>query len=1003
MSQVYLSQYARRAGIADTAAFALNAVPAPRDTWIQYNRQGKFGAEVYFRYIYPTHSFQHGDNTNAIGNWSHAEGHNTYTGFPNTYSSSILSGSITLSAEYGNITSSFRTGSYIYINDYYSDNTLGTTVAKINSTSWDNTSSYVVLNVNNIHATTSFVGSLGTFYIKELLGNKTAGAYIAHADGRDTYAMGIGAHSKGSGSYAVGRYSHTEGDNTVALGNYQTVIGQYNLFSTSQSAFVIGDGYTRVIASGNIASNATTGSSKFNIYSQFTPLDLFTSSIVTLVSASSSVSETFPIIGVESKGGSEYELTIDGVLTQNYYDNIDTISVLNITRHNLLFASQSWFQVSASNVFLQGIPTTSSNYILVYDTSSGQVFYTASILGGLVTRDEGILVTANTTIFNFTGSGISASLNGGVVDVYVPGGGGGGSIEIKDEGITVTSSAAILNFTGSGVSASLSGSVTNVYIPSSSIEVRDENILVTSNTSIFNFTGSGVSASLSGSVVNVYIPSGSSIEIKDEGNSVTLNASTLNFTGSGVSASLSGSVTNVYIPSSSIEVRDENILVTSAATIFNLTGSGVSASLSGSVTNIYIPSKSLAITDEANPVTSNALTINFTGSGVSASLDGDIVDVYVEGTRIIAGTNITIDPPGIGTGEVTINSTATAGSGLAVAATASFNNVSTWNFTHNLNSRYVIIQALDLNHQQIIPEYIELIDTASARLTFPTQESGYAIASIGGITASLALTASSVLTNNGGTIYSSGNNLVIDPINNLIISGNLIPGEPYSAYISPFDLGTLTTRWSNLYVGNRIYFGNSGDTGHLDLDNGYIVSDKSFSGSFTGSFSGSFYGTASWAQSALQAVSSSYALTSSYTTAFDGAWASYSPSWTSDGTQPVLNNGTLTGKYKQIGKTVFVRVKLLIGTTTNTGTGTWYFSLPVNAATAEAIIMPATLLDDTVSWYQATVNGAYGNFTDKTALIHDTQGSGSVSVTSTTPFIWGSPDSLQFNGSYEAI
>jgi hypothetical protein len=424
MSQVYLSQYARRAGIADTAAFALNAVPAPRDTWIQYNRQGKFGAEVYFRYIYPTHSFQHGDNTNAIGNWSHAEGHNTYTGFPNTYSSSILSGSITLSAEYGNITSSFRTGSYIYINDYYSDNTLGTTVAKINSTSWDETSSYVVLDTNNIHATTSFVGSLGTFYIKDLLGNKTAGAYIAHADGRDTYAMGIGAHSKGSGSYAVGRYSHTEGDNTVALGNYQTIIGQYNLFSTSQSAFVIGDGYTRVIASGNIASSPTTGSSKFNIYSQFTPLDLFTSSIVTLVSASSSVSETFPIIGVESKGGSEYELTIDGVLTQNYYDNIDTISVLNITRHNLLFASQSWFQVSASNVFLQGIPTGSHPYILTYDTASGQVFYTASILGGLTTRDEGNLVTANTTIFNFTGSGVTASLSESVVNVYIPGGGG---------------------------------------------------------------------------------------------------------------------------------------------------------------------------------------------------------------------------------------------------------------------------------------------------------------------------------------------------------------------------------------------------------------------------------------------------------------------------------------------------------------------------------------------------------------------------------------------------
>lgn len=97
---------------------------------------------------------------------------------------------------------------------------------------------------------------------------------------------------------------------------------------------------------------------------------------------------------------------------------------MRITRHNLLFASQSWFQVSASNVFLQGIPTSSQPYILTYEPETGQVFYTASILGGLETRDEGNTVTTNTTIFNFTGSGVSASLSESVVNVYIPGGGG---------------------------------------------------------------------------------------------------------------------------------------------------------------------------------------------------------------------------------------------------------------------------------------------------------------------------------------------------------------------------------------------------------------------------------------------------------------------------------------------------------------------------------------------------------------------------------------------------
>ena len=57
-----------------------------------------------------------------------------------------------------------------------------------------------------------------------------------------------------------------------------------------------------------------------------------------------------------------------------------------------------------------------------------------------------------------------------------------------------------------------------------------------------------------------------------------------------------------------------------------------------------------------------------------------------------------------------------------------FTNQSTWTFTHNLNNRYVIVQTLDSNHNQIIPQNIYHQDSNVVVITFPTNESGYAIA-----------------------------------------------------------------------------------------------------------------------------------------------------------------------------------------------------------------------------------------------------------------------------------
>ncbi|MFF7023064.1 hypothetical protein ACFY97_18925 [Streptomyces klenkii] len=62
-------------------------------------------------------------------------------------------------------------------------------------------------------------------------------------------------------------------------------------------------------------------------------------------------------------------------------------------------------------------------------------------------------------------------------------------------------------------------------------------------------------------------------------------------------------------------------------------------------------------------------------------------------------------------------------------------------------------------------------------------------------------------------------------------------------------------------------------------------------------------------------------------------WSSYTPSWTATTTNPSLGNGTIAGSYMKVGTTCSVFIKLVIGSTTNRGSGTYKFSLPFTAAT----------------------------------------------------------------------
>ncbi len=133
------------------------------------------------------------------------------------------------------------------------------------------------------------------------------------------------------------------------------------------------------------------------------------------------------------------------------------------------------------------------------------------------------------------------------------------------------------------------------------------------------------------------------------------------------------------------------------------------------------------------------------------------------------------------------------------------------------------------------------------------------------------------------------------------------------------------------------------------------------------------------------------------------AWTAYTPTWTSDSGTPSIGNGSLVGRYKQIGKTVFFNLRLIYGSTTTGGSGAWMFGLPVTAYDPN-YQFAVSILNSGLAWYGAIGNGNYKGSTSYFSVIHqnDTQTTVWGGVSSTAPFTFGNQDTLTVSGSYEA-
>ncbi|MFF5421794.1 hypothetical protein [Streptomyces misionensis] len=127
----------------------------------------------------------------------------------------------------------------------------------------------------------------------------------------------------------------------------------------------------------------------------------------------------------------------------------------------------------------------------------------------------------------------------------------------------------------------------------------------------------------------------------------------------------------------------------------------------------------------------------------------------------------------------------------------------------------------------------------------------------------------------------------------------------------------------------------------------------------------------------------------------------YTVAWTSTGTAPATNNGTLTGRYKLVGKMCDATIKFTAGTTTAYGTGNWMFSLPFAASSSADWVGRAFAGDLSVGAAGYSQGTAYVAASSTTAGPYFGNTAGAQNATATVPQTWANGDRLWITIRYE--
>lgn len=122
-----------------------------------------------------------------------------------------------------------------------------------------------------------------------------------------------------------------------------------------------------------------------------------------------------------------------------------------------------------------------------------------------------------------------------------------------------------------------------------------------------------------------------------------------------------------------------------------------------------------------------------------------------------------------------------------------------------------------------------------------------------------------------------------------------------------------------------------------------------------------------------------------------GVWLTYNP--ISSGI--TIGNGTSTGRYTSIGKTVIFTINVTFGSTTTTS-GLFTFAVPKTSANqSQQTAFAAWGIDTGVSFYTGVGRLAANASTFTVNRTNDTW-------QATAPFTWGNTDAITISGSYES-